>query len=112
MPVDLDALRRESRKLERGEATHQITSQGPVRISVGLRGSQTPDFFLEVVVSLCPDGSVNLENLGSCVKYLRHLESMGYGLECSDSVVCCEKTVSESNIDSELKQLREIMDIF
>ncbi len=104
----LDALRREAEKQKRGEASLLITSKGSVKMRLGLREPQTPQYFLEVVVPLCQDGCIDLNKLEHSLCVLRALESMDYSLECSDSIVSCEKIITEYDIDAELELIRKI----
>jgi hypothetical protein len=103
---NLDSIRREARQ-RRGEATLQIASKDSVTIRLGMRDTESPEYFIEVVVPLCQDGCIDLDKLGHLLGVLRVLESLEYSLECSDSVVSCEKVVKEKQIDSELGLLQE-----
>ena len=102
MSDNLEALRREARQ-RGGEAILQIVSSDSLTIRLGLRDSE---YFIETMVPLCCDGGIDLDKMERSLGVLRVLESLKYSLECSDSVVSCEKVVSEQVIDSELEQLQ------
>ena len=106
MSDNLKALRREARQ-RGGEATLQIASSDSLTVRLGLRDSETPEYFIEIVVPLCHDGCIDLDKLGHSLGVLRVLESLEYSLDCSDSIVSCEKVVLEQAIDSELALLPE-----
>ncbi len=90
---------------------YRVASKDSVRIRLGLRVSKTPEYFIEVVVPLCHDGCIDLDKLEYSLGVLRVLESLDYSLECSDSIVSCEKVVVECGIDSEIGLLCEKIDV-
>ncbi|XHH08930.1 MAG: hypothetical protein ACFCUE_15405 [Candidatus Bathyarchaeia archaeon] len=110
--IDTNNLQKMAQASEDKEAYQLIAKTGRYRIGVGARlpqHAQTPVFFIEIVVNMCPACSkVDLSFLGKALNVLRSLEQNGYTLTCQDdNSILCEKLTSEKTLQNELEAAKE-----
>jgi hypothetical protein len=101
-PIDAKLLLKEAEASEHGEAYVTLTRSSNYRIGVGVRisSSDTPSFFIEIIIYLCL-GSVraDLSLLQKSLSCLKRLQARKYSISYqNDNCIICEKTLSIQNL--------------
>jgi len=106
--ADLEALRRDAVSSPLGESFTALSTRRDQRIGVGVRTKgDEADYFVEVIVTLCPEGELNLTGIEGKLSLLKSLEARGYALNCEgDGSISCEKHLPASAVEAEIETLQ------
>ena len=100
--VETRNLQKMAEASEDKEAYQLMAKTQHYRVGVGARlpATQTPVFFVEIVVNMCPACTkVDLTFLQHALNSLNVLEQNGYTLTCQDDYsILCEKTRHRENL--------------
>lgn len=112
-PLDTETLLEEAKNAEHKEAYQTLDKNQNYRIGIGVRLTpfNTPSFFIEILLYLCPNSNnVNLKTLEKHVTCLKKLQTRNYTLTCQDdNCISCEKTTPAQNITKEYKTIKALM---
>ena len=111
MKIDPNTLLSTAAKSEHGEAYQVIKSGENHRLGLGVTVEQVPNnFFIELLLTYCNNGTPNLTNLQKLLEKLRELESYGYEIHCEDNhSFNCTKKIEKSNIQMETEKVSKIL---
>lgn len=108
--VDPKNLQKTAETSEDKEAYQVVVKTMRYRVGVGARlpAAQTPLFFVEIVVNLCPACTkADLDFLEKALNVLKTLEQNGYTLTCQDdNSILCEKMAQETTLQRELEAVK------
>ena len=111
--VSLKSLEARARTSEGGEAYVSVLKEPEYRVGVGARAvpGREPSFFVEVVLDPFPERPMvvpgRLADQGVLADHLAH---RGYSLACDDAgVITCERTVRETEVAKEIRELPSLM---
>jgi hypothetical protein len=111
--LDAAALLEEAKTSEHQEAYRTLERNPNYRIGVGVRltPSNSPSFFVEVMVYLCPSfGNADLNVLEHSLTCLKKLKARNYVLTCQDgNCVSCEATVTAPDLPEECGKVKALM---
>ena len=109
--LDTSTLIREAEGSVHRESFRVLEATGGYRVGAGVRiDGGSPCFFVEVLVTLCSGGTVDVEALGERVRVLRLLNVKGYQMRCEDSDgVICERTVGEAEVLEEIREVEPLL---
>jgi hypothetical protein len=112
-PVNVQALLEEAKASEHKEAYRTVDKNQNFRIGIGVRltSPNTPSFFIEILLHLCPSlSNVNLETLEKSVTCLKALQARNYALTCQDdNHISCEKAATVQNLAKEYAAVKALM---
>jgi hypothetical protein len=113
--INTKTLLKTAESSEDNEAYQPIAKTEQCRVGIGARlplPAQTPTFFVEIVVNMCPACTkADLNFLERALNVLKALEQKGYMLTCQDgNSILCEKTATEQNLQGELEEAKSIVE--
>ena len=114
MKIDPDHLLIIAEKSEHGEAYQVIKTGDSHRLGVGVTVEQIPNnFFIELLLTYCNNGTPNLTSLQVLLDKLRELEKQGYEIHCEDNhSFNCTKKIKKSNIQQEYEKVATVLNSF
>ncbi len=112
--INIEDLLKAAKASEHREAYQTLEKNPNFRIGVGVRlaAPNTPSFFIEILLSLCPDSTnVNLATLEKNVTCLKALHARNYTLTCQDdNCISCEKAAPAPNLTKEYTTIKALID--
>ncbi len=112
-PADTAALLKKARESEHKEAYQPLDKNRNFRIGIGVRLTMpnSPSFFVEILIYLCPSSSApDLELLENSLICLKALKARNYTLISQDgNCISCEKTVPVQNLAAEYAAVTALM---
>jgi hypothetical protein len=111
-PLDTKTLLEEAKNAEHKEAYRTLDKNQNYRIGIGVRLTppNTPSFFIEILLYLCPNtDNVNLKTLEKHVTCLKTLQTKNYTLTCQDDSISCEKTTPTQNLTKEYTTIKTLL---
>jgi hypothetical protein len=112
-PLDTKTLLEEAKNAEHKEAYRTLEKNQHYRIGIGVRLTppNTPSFFIEILLYLCPNSTnVNLKTLEKNLTCLKTLRTRNYTLTCQDdNCVSCEKTILTQHLTREYSTIKALM---
>jgi hypothetical protein len=113
--IDADALIEEAKTSEHKEAYRLLERNRTFRVGVGARvdSSYAPSFFVEIIISLCPNSSeVDLQNLEKTLLCLKALKAREYSLICQDgNCISCERSLSAQSLPTEYEAVKSLVEL-
>jgi hypothetical protein len=114
--VNTSDLLKQAKAAQHKEAYQIMNKAVNYRIGIGSRlplsSSQTPTFFIEIIINLCPAcNKVDLGFLEKALICLKGLEKDGYILTCQEGCISCEKLVPEQSLQAEFETVNALMEI-
>ncbi len=113
--VNAKDLLRQAKASEHKEAYRPVNKTVNYRVGVGARlplsPAQSPTFFVEVIINMCPACSkVDLAFLERALTCLKTLEQNGYSLTCQDgNSILCEKLATQQNLQTALENANRVV---
>ncbi len=112
-PLDTKILLEEAKNAEHKEAYRTLEKNQNYRIGIGVRLTllNTPSFFIEILLYLCPNSNnVNLKTLEKNLTCLKTLQTRNYTLTCQDdNCISCEKTTPTQNLTKEYTTVKALL---
>jgi hypothetical protein len=110
--LEVKALLEEAKASEHREAYKTLDRNPNFRIGIGVRLTppNTPSFFVEILVYLCPSLSdADLTVLEKSLTCLKRLQARNFSLTCQDgNCVSCEKTTPVQNLPEEYAAVKSL----
>ncbi len=112
-PVDAKTLLKEAKASQHNEAYRTLEKTQNSRIGIGVRLTtpNTPSFFTEILLYLCPNSTnVNLKTLEKNLTCLKALQARNYVLTCQDdNCISCEKATPIQKLTEEYTTIKALI---
>ncbi len=101
--IDPEALENAAYASEQKEAYQLLTKGTAFRVGAGARidSANTPNFFVEVTLTLTIQSQVSTARLQQALNCLKQLENRNYTLTHQNGSITCEASVSKQNLTNE-----------
>jgi len=112
-PLDTKTLLKEAKNAEHKEAYRTLEKNQNYRIGIGVRLTplNTPSFFIEILLYLCPNSTnVNLKTIEKNLTCLKALQKRNYTLTCQDdNCISCEKATPIQKLTEEYTTIKALI---